>query len=200
MTDTIFTVWFTGVPSSGKSTTAALLCRSLQHMGLHAELLDSGKIRRELNPDLGFSKEDVRRSMNRLAYECQMLNRNNVVAIVAAVSPYREFRKEVRARLGSFVEVFCDAPVETLIKRNPDSLLARARRGEVTNVAGVDVPYEPPDSPEVHLNTASMSAQDCLRRILKTLELLKYIPHEESGYTAREEEMIKQRLQDLGYI
>lgn len=195
-----FTIWFTGITGSGKSTLAKLLHDSLATYGRKVELLDSGRIRRELNPDLGFTPEDVRMNLKRLAYECEMLNRNGVVTIVAAVSPYRAHREEIRAQIGRFVEIFCDATLEELQQRDKTDLFARARRGEIQNVAGVNAPYEAPEKPEVHLQTGQRKPRESLDRILKTLEDLNYTPkRQSSGYTPEEERMIKARFKDLDY-
>ncbi len=196
-----FTVWFTGLSRSGKSTLANMMCDSLSELGLKAESLDSGRIRREFNKELGFTREEIEKNLKRLVYDCRMLNRNGVVAIVAAISPYKSLRDAIREKIGSFVEVYCDATVQELQERDPEGLFAKAQRNEIPNVAGVNAPYEPPDKPEVHLKTARDSPERCLQTILQTLEILEYIPtRATSAYTAQEEAMIKNRLRELGYI
>ena len=196
-----FTVWFTGITCSGKSTLATMLCDSLNGFGLQAESLDSGKLRREFNQELGYSREAIEANLKRLTYDCRMLNRNGVVAIVAAISPYKELRDDVRRQIRGFVEVHCDATVDELQERDGAGIFEKARRGELRKVAGVSFPYEPPDRPEVHLKTAQETPERCLETILKTLEILGHIPATRtSAYTPAEETMIKNRLRGLGYI
>ncbi len=195
-----FTVWFTGISGSGKSTLAGLLRTALLDHGWPVELLDSGEIRRKFNTDLGFTHDEIARNLQRLAYECALLNRNGVVAIVAAVSPYRSLRQAVRAQVDSFIEIYCDATPDQLKSRDPDGLLDRAARGEIQNVAGVNAPYEPPEHPEIHLRTGETTPDDCLRTMLNTLAAMGHLPAwQRCGYTSDEAEMIKERLRNHGY-
>lgn len=196
-----FTIWFTGITGSGKSTLAMMLKDALTGRGLASEVLDSGRIRQELNRSLGFSREEIETNLKRLAYESKMLNRNGVVAIVAAVSPYRDVRDAIREDVGRFIEVFCRCPMEVLLRRDDKNLFDRAQRGEVRHVAGINAPYEEPIKPEVLLNTDTESPDASVRKIVTTLQLLGYLPETPSAsYTANEEALIKQRLADLGYI
>ena len=114
MSDKAFTVWFTGLSRSGKSTLAQMLHDSLTELDLQSEILDTGSIRQRFSSALGFTREDIGQHLRRVAYECEMLNRNAVIAIVAAISPYRAQRSELRGQIQTFVEVYCDAPVEEL--------------------------------------------------------------------------------------
>ena len=196
-----FTAWFTGLSGSGKSTLAAALRDRLQELGHHVELLDSGRLRRELNRSLGWSREEIESNLKRLGYEAKMLNRNGVVVLVSAVSPYRDVRDAIREDVGRFIEVYCRCPMEVLLKRDDQGLFERASRGEVQHVAGVNAPYEEPFKPEVLVNTDVESVREGTDKILKTLSLLGYLA--ETGvahYTAEEEAIIKARLKDLGYI
>lgn len=195
-----FTVWFTGLTGSGKSTLAAMLHEHLVGLGRSSEVLDSGRIRQTFNRSLGFTRAEVEANMLRIAYECKLLNRNGIVAIVGAISPYREIRDQVREDIGRFIEAYCRCPLEVLLQRVPTDLLLRAQRGEVQHVAGINAPYEEPIKPEVLLNTDIDTPEACLKKILSTLRILDYLPEETAGYTADEEEIIKQRLRDLGYI
>lgn len=196
-----FTIWFTGISRSGKSTLANMLCESLSELGLKAESLDSGRIRKQFSSELGYSRDEIERNLKRLAYECQMLNRNGVIAIVAAISPFKAPRDSIRSQVGAFVEVFCDATVEELSDRDSHGLFERAKRNEIANVAGVNAPYEAPEKPEVHLKTGQDPPEKCLAAILKSLEILDYIPAgRSSAYTPDEEELIKSRFRKLGYI
>ncbi len=201
MAETAFTVWFTGMSGSGKTTLAKLLAGELMELSLPCEVLDSGRIRQAMNRSAGFSREEIETVLKRIAYECKMLNRNGVIAIVAAVSPYRDIRDAIREDVSRFIEVYCRCPMEVLVRRDEGDLFGRAERGEVDHVAGVNAPYEEPMKPEVLLNTDIEKAESSARKIITTLRLLGYLPAKQpTGYTAKEEEIIRQRLQDLGYI
>ena len=196
-----FTIWFTGLPRSGKSTIARQVADALRVRGQHVELLNSAKIRKEVNRSLGFTREEIETSVQRLGYECMMLNRNGVVAVVTAVSPYRDARDALRGEIRDFVEVYCHATMDVLVQRDTRGFFERAKRGEIKHVAGVNAPYEEPKSPEVRLDTDTESAENCSGAVITALERLGLIdPVEQSGYTHEEEEIIKQRLHDLGYL
>ncbi len=196
-----FTIWFTGLSGSGKSTIGAAVGDALRERGRRTELLDSGRIRNALNRSLGFTREEVEINLLRLGYECKLLNRNGVVAIVMAVSPYRDVRDRIREDVGDFVEVYCRCPMEELMKRGAAELFEKAQRGQIAHVAGVNAPYEEPLKPEVLLNTDRLSVEQTVTKVIATLELLGRIERVEAAcYTPEEEEMIRQRLQDLGYL
>lgn len=202
MAENGFTIWFTGLSGSGKSTLAEQTREVLVGRGLHAEWLDSAKIRKELNRDLGFTREDIEINLMRLCYECKLLNRNGVVALVSAISPYRETRDAIRQEIGRFIEVYCRCPLEVLVRRDEHGLYARAQRGEIRNVAGIDVMYEEPIKPEVVVETDRETPEAGVNRIIKTAEILEYLEPVKTGsvYTPAEEEMIRNRLRDLGYL
>lgn len=196
-----FTVWFTGLPRSGKSTIARLVIERLRARGHHVEFLNSAKLRKDLNRSLGFSREEITTNLRRLGYECKMLNRNGLVSVVTAVSPYRDVRDAMRKEIGDFIEVYCRAPMETLLKRDERGLFQAAREGKILHVAGINAPYEEPLKPEALLNTDVESAEACCTKVMTTLEVLGLIQRfEGSEYTADETDMIKQRLRDLGYL
>lgn len=195
-----FTVWFTGLSGSGKTTLAEMLRDALRAEGIHAEILDSGRIRREYTRDLGFERADIEIGLRRIGYECVLLNRNGVVAIVSAVSPYRDLREQFRAKIGRFVEVYCRCPIEVLMQRDEQGLYEGARRGEIENLAGINAPYEEPIKPEVLLNTDQESPKACLNKILQTIEVLGYARFRSTAeYSPDEAELIKARLKDFGY-
>jgi adenylylsulfate kinase len=201
MGDEGFTIWMTGLSGSGKSTLGRLISERLKSIGKHVELLDSGRLRRQINRDLGFSRKEIEANLLRIGYECGILNRNGVIAIVAAVSPYRDVRDRLRENIGRFFEVYCRCSMETLSKRDVEGLFEKAQSGEIDNVAGVNAPYEEPLKPEVLCNTDQEDAEACADKILKTLEILGFIdPLESARYSPEEEEIIKERLRDLGYI
>ena len=197
-----FTVWFTGMSGSGKSTLAEKLQPELLERGLNVEILDGDIIRTNLSKGLGFSAEDRDINIRRVGFVCNLLTRNGVAAIAACISPYTAIRDENRAMIGNFVEVYCQAPIEKLIERDPKGLYKKALAGEIKGFTGIDDPYEEPEKAEVIVHTAEESVDDSLAKILKTLELMGYIPAAEGGseYSEAEEEEIKKRLSDLGYI
>ena len=197
-----FTLWLTGLPCSGKTTLAKAVEETLLERGLPVEVFDGDDIRTNLTKGLGFSREDRDTNIRRVGYVCDLLTRNGVVSIAAVISPYQAIRDEVRQAIGRFVEVFVDAPIERLIERDVKGMYKKAIAGEIKNFTGIDDPYETPEKPEVHLHTDKESVEVSTDKIIKTLELLGHIPAIEGStdYTAEEEDAIKNRLQDLGYI
>lgn len=171
-----FTVWFTGLPSSGKTTLANLLADELKRRGIEVELLDGDATRLTLSKGLGFSKEDRDDNIRRIGFVCQLLSKHGVGAIAAAISPYRAVRDEVRASIPHFVEVYVEAPVEVCMARDPKGLYKKALAGEIKHFTGVDDPYEPPVAPEVVVETDRESPQVCASRILAKLEQLELAP------------------------
>ena len=148
------TVWLTGLSGSGKSTVANLLASRLRGAGAKVEVLDGDVVRTNLSKGLGFSKEDRDTNIRRIGFVCGLLTRNGVIAIAAAISPYRSIREEVRASIANFVEVFADCPLETLVARDVKGLYKKALAGEIKNFTGVSDPYEAPTSPEIRIDTA----------------------------------------------
>ena len=196
-----FVLWFTGLSGSGKSTLAREIEIRLLDRGLSVEVLDGDEVRANLSKGLGFSKEDRDTNIRRIGFVCKLLARNGVVAISAAISPYREVRDEVRKSVGRFVEVYTRCSIEALSARDPKGLYAKAAAGEIPNFSGVSDPYEQPESPEVIVDTELEDIEESLGKILRSLELIGYIPTaEQDEYTPEEEEEIKQRLRDLGYL
>lgn len=196
-----FTVWFTGLPFSGKKQLAGMLSAKLESLGFKTEVLDSGKIRREYSRELGYSKEEVYRNIKRLCFECRMLTENNVVAIAVTVSPYKELRDECRRKIQRYIEVFCDAPISFLKNRDTAGLFEKAEKGLIRDVAGISAPFEPPDKPETLYQPDRESPEQGLSKIIATLEMLGYIAKQKRRVlTEQEEKMIRQRLKDLGYI
>ena len=196
-----FTLWLTGLSGSGKSTLAREVEAALLERGCRVEVLDGDEVRQNLSAGLGFSRADRDTNIRRIGYVCRLLSRNGVVAIAAAISPYREARAANRAAIGRFVEVHCDCELETLKARDSKGLYARAERGELPNFTGVSDPYEPPEHPEVVVRTDREDVETCVRRILHTLERLGLIPAVPGeGYLPEEEEEIARRLEDLGYL
>lgn len=170
-----FTVWFTGLPCSGKSTLARMLEKKLKEMGKKVEVLDGDEVRQRLSKGLGFSKEDRDENIRRISYVCKLLSRNGVVAISAAISPYREIREEARKENERFVEVYVKCPVDVCIKRDVKGMYKKALNGEIKNFTGISDPYEEPLNPEVIVETDKESPEESLNKILNKLRSLGYI-------------------------
>jgi adenylyl-sulfate kinase len=197
-----FTVWFTGLSGSGKTTLSMMLEEDLRRRGIQKiEVLDGDVIRTHLSRGLGFTREDRDANIRRIGFICKLLSRNGVVAIAAAISPYREARDFNRKEIGDFVEVYCKCSLKVCIERDVKGLYRKALAGEIKNYTGVDDPYEEPLNPEVVLETDRETAEESVMKIVRKLEVLGYLPpSEESVYTAEEEEKVKKRLEDLGYL
>lgn len=171
------TVWFTGLSGAGKSTLANLIENELRSRGLRVEVLDGDVIRTHLSKGLGFSKADRDTNIRRIGWVCEVLSRNGVVAIAAAISPYREIRDEVRGKIGRFVEVYVTAPIDVLAGRDVKGLYKKALAGEIKNFTGVDDPYEPPLNPEVVRHTDGRETpEESATKVLRKLEELGYVP------------------------
>jgi len=164
------TVWFTGLSAAGKSTLARATAIRLQAMGIAHEVLDADELRKDLNRDLGFSKKDREENIRRIAYVANLLVRHGVVVLAAAISPYREARADARRRIGAFMEVYVDAPLAICETRDPLGVYRRLRSGEISQVAGVDAPYEPPLQPELHLLTDRLSIDESVDRIVELVQ------------------------------
>jgi adenylyl-sulfate kinase len=194
------TLWFTGLPSSGKSTIAREVYRRLAERGLPVELLDGTEIRESLSRGLGFAREDREEHLRRIGYVAKLLSRNGVIAICTAVSPYRAARAEIRRNTTNFVEVFVDCPVDVAERRDRDGAYARARRGELPEFTGISAPYERPDAAEVHIDAVAESAEEAAAKVLQTLELLDLIPRSGDSGSVVQEAELRRRLASLGYL
>lgn len=160
-----FTVWLTGLPCSGKSTLARNLARRLLRRGRKVEVLDGDLVRQSLSYGLGFSREDRDRNIQRVAFVANLLARNDVVVIVAVVSPYRAARAAARRTLQRFFEVHVDCPLGECERRDVKGMYKRARAGELRGFTGVDDPYEVPLEPELTVATNLQSSDDSAKRI-----------------------------------
>jgi len=172
-----FCLWFTGLSGSGKSTITTHLVKELRKRGSKLEVLDGDVVRENLSKGLGFSKEDRDTNIRRIAFVANLLSRNEVPVITAAISPYREIRDEARQMMGDrFVEAYVKASVEVCEERDVKGLYAKARSGEIKEFTGVSDPYEPPEDPELILDTEHQSAEESARQILTYLEERQLIP------------------------
>lgn len=169
------TIWFTGLPSSGKSTIARVLERRFRQAGLKVELLDGDVVRTNLSKGLGFSKDDRDANIKRIGFVCHLLSRNDVIAIAAAISPYREVRDYNRRMIGNFVEVYVKCPIDECEKRDVKGLFKKARAGEIKGFTGVDDPYEEPLHPEVVCYTEKETPEQSAEKVIRKLEELGYL-------------------------
>jgi len=186
---------------AGKSTISMLLRERLCAAGAKVELLDGDIVRTHLSKGLGFSHADRDENIRRIGFVCELLSRNGVIAIAAAISPYRDVRRTVRARIPNFVEVYMECPMDVLIERDAKGLYKKALAGEIKHFTGVDDPYEAPAKPEVLIESDRESEEQSVAKIITTLETLGFIPRVPgTDYSPAEEEAIKTRLKDLGYI
>jgi adenylyl-sulfate kinase len=188
-----FTIWMTGLPGSGKSTLANLLKTKYENeYDRFVEVLDGDEVRKGLSKDLGLSKEDREEHARRVSYMAKVLSRNGVISIVALISPYRVSRQSAKEVIGSdrFVEVYVKASLSTCEKRDPKGLYAKARRGEINNMTGIQDPYEEPSKADITVNTESDGPEDCIGLITNELARRGWIPLapiEKTHWNARKE-------------
>jgi adenylylsulfate kinase len=160
------TVWFTGLSGAGKTTICNSVHAELVRRGYRAEMLDADVIRKHLWPDLGFSKVDRVENIRRIGFLAHLFTRNGIIALVAAISPYRAARNEVRNAIGCFLEVFVDAPIEVCEQRDPKGLYKRARAGELPGFTGIDDLYEAPLAADVRCATERDTVKMCSDQVI----------------------------------
>jgi bifunctional enzyme CysN/CysC len=165
-------LWFTGLSGAGKSTVANLVEKRLHALGRHTYVLDGDNVRHGLNKDLGFSDADRVENIRRVAEVARLMVDAGLIVLVSFISPFRSERQMARGLLGDgeFFEIFVDTPLAEAEKRDPKGLYRKARRGEIPHFTGIDSPYEPPENPEVHIDTTSMSATQAAERIIAELD------------------------------
>lgn len=198
-----FTLWFTGLPSSGKSTVAKRVENELVNQGIKIHNLDGDDIRAKLHPDLGFSKEDRGINNKRIAFICDLLNRNDVSAIVAAISPFAEYRQYAREMIDNFFLIYVECPVEVCKGRDPKNLYEKAEAGKIDKFTGVNHPYQEPEDPDVKINTDDMDVEGCKQAVLDKLRETGYLKEKKDDYTGltpQQEQATKDRLRHLGYL
>lgn len=169
-----FTLWFTGLSGAGKSTLTDLLHEEFKQRGYKVEVLDGDVVRTNLSKGLGFSKEDRDINIRRIGFVCDLLSRNGVIAISAAISPYQSVRAENRALVEGhgtpFVEVYAKCSLDELVRRDVKGLYKKALSGEIQNFTGVSDPYEGPENPEVLIDSEAQSVEESFQQILNYLE------------------------------
>jgi adenylylsulfate kinase len=196
------TLWFTGLSGSGKTTVSNALEPVLKNAGYKVEILDGDVVRTNLSKGLGFSKEDRDTNIKRIGFVCNLLSRNGVIAIAAAISPYREIRDYNRGIIGSFIEIYCRCPLDALIERDVKGLYRKAIDGEIKNFTGISDPYEEPLNPEVVLDTDKETLEESVLKVLEKMIEMGIVERQRvfAVYSEEDEEKIKKRLEDLGYI
>jgi adenylylsulfate kinase len=166
-----YCLWFTGLSGAGKTTITNQLVKELLKRGSKLEVLDGDVVRENLSKGLGFSKEDRDTNIRRIAFVANLLSRNGVPVITAAISPYREIRDEARQMMGDrFIEIYVKASVETCEERDVKGLYAKARSGEIKEFTGVSDPYEEPVDPEITVETEQQSPEESAQQIVGYLE------------------------------
>ncbi|POS80396.1 adenylyl-sulfate kinase [Diaporthe helianthi] len=177
-----FTIWFTGLSASGKSTVATALEQHLLHQGVAAYRLDGDNVRFGLNKDLGFSEKDRNENIRRIAEVAKLFADSSTVALTSFISPYRADRqvaRELHAASGAakggdeplaFIEVYVDIPIEVAEQRDPKGLYKKARAGEIKDFTGISAPYEAPLEPEITIRTHENSVEECVAQITKYLQ------------------------------
>lgn len=168
-------LWFTGLSGAGKSTVANALAPALRKLGKRVEILDGDEVRLNLSKGLGFSREDRDTNIQRIGYVAHLLQRNGVIVITAAISPYRSTRDWVRELAHEFVEVFVDTPLEVCETRDVKGLYKKARSGELKQFTGISDPYEAPLHPEVTLRTDAHSVEESVEQVITKLVQLGYV-------------------------
>ena len=163
-------VWFTGLSGAGKSTIADIVVAQLRERGRYVELLDGDEVREHLSKGLGFSKADRDTNVLRIGFVASLLARNGVIAVTAAISPYRSVRDEVRGWIDNFVEVFVATSIEDCEARDVKGLYAKARAGAIPEFTGVSDPYEPPLHPEIRIETAGKTPAESAAEVVAWLE------------------------------
>ena len=169
------TVWFTGLPCSGKTTIADRVAKIIRDEGYRVERLDGDTVRKGLTSDLGFSKEDRDENIKRVTFVSKLLTRNGVIVLATFVSPYKERRNLSRKEIGDFVEVYCKCPLEECMRRDIKGMYKKALAGEIKDFTGINDPYEEPLNPELILDTDKETVEESANKILQKLVELGYI-------------------------
>ena len=198
MMNTGFTIWFTGLSGSGKSTLSEVIEQHMKVLGRNVEVLDGDIVRTHLSKGLGFSREDRDTNIKRIGFVCNLLTRNGVICISAAIAPYREARDWARKEIGNFVEVYVKCPLEVCRQRDVKGLYKLVDEGKIKNFTGVDDPYEEPVHPELIVETDKETVEESVARIFAKLTQLGYLEAEDDHED--ESKVVVDRLAALGYL
>src|SRR5947199_5814162 len=180
MMNTGFTICFTGLSGSGKSTLSEVIEQHMKALGRDVEVLDGDIVRTHLSKGLGFSREDRDTNIKRIAFVCNLLTRNGVICISAAIAPYCEAREWARREIGNFVEVYVKCPIDVCRQRDVKGLYKLVDEGKIKGFTGVDDPYEEPQQPELVVETDKETIEESLNRIVAKLEQLADLESEEA--------------------
>jgi adenylyl-sulfate kinase len=164
-----FTLWFTGLPCSGKSAVGDRVAAILKDKGLRVERLDGDVVRQDLTRDLGFSKKDRDENIRRVTFVAKLLSRNGVAVLTSFISPYREMRDRARTETANFVEVYAKCPLEVCMQRDVKGMYQKALRGEIKEFTGVSDPYEEPVNAEIVLETDKETVDESVQKVLRRL-------------------------------
>lgn len=170
-----FTLWFTGLPCSGKSAVADRVAGILKERGLKVERLDGDIVRQSLTRDLGFSKEDRNENIRRITFVSKLLTRNGVAVLTSFISPYREVRAKAREEIGNFVEVYVKCSLEACIERDVKGMYKKAMNGEIKEFTGISDPYEEPLNPEILLESDKETLEESVEQVIQKLNDLGYL-------------------------
>ena len=169
------TLWFTGLPCSGKSAIADKLAGILKDLRTRVERLDGDIVRQSLTRDLGFSRADRDENIRRVTFVAKLLTRNDVFVLTSFISPYRNIRAESRKEIGSFVEIYTKCPLEICISRDVKGMYQKAIEGKIKEFTGISDPYEEPEHPEILLETDKESLDESTAKVLSYLEKNGYL-------------------------
>ncbi len=198
MMNTGFTIWFTGLSGSGKSTLSEVIEQRMKALGSNVEVLDGDIVRTHLSKGLGFSREDRDTNIKRIGFVCNLLTRNGVICISAAIAPYRDARDWARKEIGNFVEVYVRCPIDVCRQRDVKGLYKLVDEGKIKNFTGVDDPYEEPLHPELIVETDKETVEESVARIFAKLTQLGYLEAEDDHED--ESKVVVDRLAALGYL
>jgi len=198
-----FVLWFTGLPGSGKTTIAKSVRDRLSDMGFKTELLDGDWVRKTINPDAGFTREERKKHLIRVAWIARLLARNGVAVLCSFVSPYRDVRSEIRKIVegdAPFIEVYAKCSLEECIRRDPKGLYKRALAGEIKNFTGISDPYEEPENPDITLDTEHLSVSECVSKVIEYLKKRDLVERlEDAGFKGPWEKHPRSILKALSY-
>ncbi|MDY7081699.1 MAG: adenylyl-sulfate kinase [Halobacteria archaeon] len=203
-----YTLWFMGLPASGKSTLAKRVEERLRQMDIQVENLDGDEIRKNIHPDLGFTREEREINNRRTAFICKLLNRNGISVVTGMITPFRDSQEKVREIIepeGKFVMIYVKCSVEECARRDPKGLYEKAKAGKIENFTGVSHPFQEPLNPDIIVDTEEQEPDESVEHIMKKLHELGIFDEEAEGdynfeITREEEEKVKKRLKEQGYI
>ena len=200
MANTGFTIWLTGLSGAGKSTLSRAIEERLRARGRNVEVLDGDIVRTHLSKGLGFSREDRNTNIERIAFVCNLLTRNGVICVSAAISPYSEAREWAREEIKHFIEVYVKCPIEVCRQRDVKGLYKLADEGKIKGFTGVDDPYEVPEHPELVIETDKETIEESVARIFAKLEELKYLEPEVTDTPEADLHIFASSLATLEYL